>query len=126
MAVSNRSATSFSVIRPSGGPEKIVQPICITGNWIGWVDWTGSGFLFSSHDPATDGNALWVTDDRGAVATRIVDVDNLGCCPDYFGRRDLGTDEDGDGWPHDFDNCPEIPNADQLDTDGDGVGDACD
>lgn len=35
-------------------------------------------------------------------------------------------DDDRDGIPNDEDNCPESPNNDQLDTDGDGQGDACD
>ncbi|HVX91231.1 MAG TPA: thrombospondin type 3 repeat-containing protein [Candidatus Paceibacterota bacterium] len=33
------------------------------------------------------------------------------------------VDSDGDGIP---DNCPLTPNPDQADTDGDGIGDACD
>ena len=36
------------------------------------------------------------------------------------------TDQDGDGIPDARDNCPEIPNPDQRDTDGDGIGNACD
>ena len=35
------------------------------------------------------------------------------------------TDTDGDGWPDSCDNCPLVANADQLDSDLDGIGDAC-
>jgi hypothetical protein len=34
-------------------------------------------------------------------------------------------DQDGDGIADDLDNCPAAPNANQWDSDGDGVGDAC-
>ena len=36
------------------------------------------------------------------------------------------TDDDGDGILDTEDNCPLVANADQLDTDGDGIGDVCD
>jgi uncharacterized protein (TIGR03790 family) len=39
---------------------------------------------------------------------------------------DATPDSDGDGVPDSVDNCIEVPNADQRDTDGDGYGNACD
>ncbi len=36
------------------------------------------------------------------------------------------ADVDGDGVPDEQDNCPTKPNTSQVDTDGDGAGDACD
>lgn len=35
-------------------------------------------------------------------------------------------DRDLDGWPDFTDSCPDMPDAAQLDRDGDGIGDACD
>ena len=36
------------------------------------------------------------------------------------------VDTDGDGVEESRDNCPTVANPDQRDTDGDGIGDACD
>ena len=36
------------------------------------------------------------------------------------------ADTDSDGVPNDEDNCPNVPNSDQLDTDEDGSGNKCD
>ena len=44
----------------------------------------------------------------------------LGICIDPF------ADIDDDGSPDALDNCPEAENVSQLDTDTDGIGDACD
>jgi len=45
-----------------------------------------------------------------------------GCEPDCT----LSPDKDNDGVPDGMDNCPDVANKDQVDSDGDGVGDVCD
>jgi Thrombospondin type 3 repeat len=61
-----------------------------------------------------DGNPLiWSVDGGSAQASRT-------------SARCKGTvDTDGDHVPDDLDNCPTVANANQADSDGNGVGDAC-
>jgi ZU5 domain-containing protein len=56
--------------------------------------------------------------------------DGAGCAPGTLcvGGQCVATtdDTDSDGVPDADDNCPAVANLDQLDGDGDGLGDACD
>jgi hypothetical protein len=46
--------------------------------------------------------------------------------PGSPGFKNPNCDSDGDGVNNQDDNCVLVPNPDQTDTDGDGIGDACD
>ncbi|MCG8317523.1 MAG: thrombospondin type 3 repeat-containing protein [Pseudomonadales bacterium] len=70
-----------------------------------------SGFSYTKPDTDEDGTP-----------------DDEDICPDddTDSCESGGEDSDFDGWNDDEDNCPYTYNSDQLDSDGDGIGDACD
>lgn len=62
---------------------------------------------------------------RSLLTASVKDVNTAGF--DYrTGSGRLSLDADGDGYNHDADNCPLVANANQLNTDGDSLGNACD
>jgi len=73
---------------------------------------------------SNDSSALFVVDNLGGRLLQLTtsggaDADSDGV-PD-----DCDGDDDNDGIPDEGDNCPTVSNADQLDADRNGIGDAC-
>jgi hypothetical protein len=78
-------------------------------------------FCLSKEDPAYP--------DVAAGAAVIWQQNNLSVATnlDIFGSLLpwVSEDDDGDGVKNLVDNCVDVPNPDQTDTNGDGIGDAC-
>ncbi|MDQ7007512.1 MAG: FG-GAP-like repeat-containing protein [Acidobacteriota bacterium] len=99
-------------------------------------DRVGASGVRVIHDPATTWPAarpLW--NQHAYHRTNIADDGTLPAPEENFWvaynhfRSQQGAvcgDVDEDGVRNGVDNCPAVANADQLDTDGDGAGDACD
>lgn len=90
----------------------------VTG--IGLLDTPQSGVL--AFDP--DGSALYLVADQESTVYRV--RPGAGGDADGDGTADAcDVDRDGDGVDNAADNCPDLSNPDQADSDEDGVGDAC-
>ena len=102
---SNANAYETTVTFPSNGTYTLrFGPVSSIGNVDKWYIPSGNPNLYHT---AADYMVVTVGDGVGTCDTQGGDTDNDGICDDN-------------------DNCPNISNPDQADTDGDGIGDACD
>lgn len=88
------------------------------------LDLETTGTIDSARRTALDAGRAAL--DTGAVeqalGIRLADLGSAAAVPDL----DRVLDQDDDGERNIDDNCPKASNADQLDGDGDDIGDACD
>jgi len=120
-----------------------VSPIDFTGAWNikGVTSFSVPGSYFYSPKTGTHsvilvpGLAYYVEDfTSGNHASATIAIANpCAVTPNEItfssGKISLSCgeiDSDNDGTPDTSDNCPNVPNSDQKDTDGDNIGDVCD
>ena len=109
---------SFSVTVEAVGTGELTYQWSLEGVAIGGA--TSATYAVTDAVRAThNGNyRVVITDTTGATVTSNigrVEVEAMGT-----------SDSDGDGVTNSADNCPDLSNAAQIDTNGDGEGDACD
>tara|TARA_B110000444_G_scaffold41444_1_gene37423 strand:+ start:7861 stop:10572 length:2712 start_codon:yes stop_codon:yes gene_type:complete len=95
---------------------------------IGWfseasTDHDSDGCKDATEDYDDDEDTIFDHNDAcplgpvGWISTPEVDSEGDGCAD---------IDSDGDQWVDQMDNCPDVPNPEQLDLDEDNIGDMCD
>ena len=107
------SGATFQVIDAAGATVQVTssEGLATASNLAeGWATVTQTGAA-GAYAPTSE--VLGAT----IVGGSTVDLSVINTAPP--------PDADGDGLPDDQDNCPSVTNHDQLDSDGDGIGDAC-
>ena len=84
-------------------------------------DFDGDG-KFEETTAKPQAKHTFMSEYTGPVGVRVTDGNGL----QATGSTMVTISKDGDIIPDDQDNCPTVSNTDQADSDGDGVGDACD
>jgi hypothetical protein len=86
----------------------------------GYNDWANLKFVFQDSLDAAEGNH-----DTAFEQPEIDRPEYLALFESRFGPGSATADDDGDGVANVDDNCRFVPNPNQLDSNGNGVGDAC-
>jgi hypothetical protein len=92
---------------------------------VGFNDWANIVYNFRTSIDFGDGAHASID------ASKAADKDNTAGVPPgslemtFEEATTISYDRDGDGIPDIADNCPLTKNADQLDANGNGIGDAC-
>jgi gliding motility-associated-like protein len=131
-AGNNSPATTANVVVYTRAPlVTVVQPTCsaATGS-ITITDPLLNGLRFSiNNSDYTNVSGQFASLVSGVYNVTIKFSDGSVSIPavvTIISQSSLICDSDNDGLKDDVDNCPFIVNRDQLDTDGDGIGDICD
>jgi Ca2+-binding RTX toxin-like protein len=102
---------------------------CVSISNPGQEDFDGD-HIGDACDPDKDGDGWSPPQDCNDFSQEIspddTDIANNGIDENCDGFDTTGPDADADGIIDAEDNCPTVPNFEQFDTDGDGLGDACD
>jgi len=112
----NANFSSFML----GGTVKECEVIAkgtVNGKRRGWVRQANGNFLSDINTVFTDAQVRNLASSDGPVTYT--------CVPPGSGER-MGIDRDEDSVLDGQDNCPGVPNVDQLDSNFNNVGDACD
>jgi hypothetical protein len=106
-----------AVVRRSGLGSETVLWIHEYGHNVGLSHNPDSQYIMHGVDYGTNKALTQAECDRYHAPSSGAQADILATGP--------CTDDDGDSVQDGIDNCPATPNPDQLDSDGNGVGDAC-
>ena len=115
---------AYYILLAMGGEFNCAQVMSSTSWAYGPVVWHDGNDVVDSSDPMIQTAIQY-------GCTRNIHLNSNGYTVAFMGlnavKVDVGIeDSDGDGYPDDEDNCPDVANPDQSDFDGDGIGDACD
>ncbi|PKN53829.1 MAG: hypothetical protein CVU56_29785, partial [Deltaproteobacteria bacterium HGW-Deltaproteobacteria-14] len=107
-------ARAGATVLVNGSPIGVTA-VPVTGT-SDWVTYSKAGVTGTIKVDSTDTIAVAIFNVNGAI----------GAAGYYSGFPPALVDLDFDGVPDGEDNCPDVGNTSQADSDGDGAGDACD